>query len=181
MDLSVLLAQADVLDGATTVVEKVGEAVSQGGESWWKSIGLVLLGALGFKGIMWVSAWLDGKGKLWIDERLAQLQEKVNQSGIMGQIQADDAVFKIMRDTIPEVLGELAETAKKDLIDGKLDKANWDDIGSRLWQRTQPHVTGGANDYLAQSSFNDGKAVAIWVAKKFFAKKKAKEEGLTDE
>ena len=164
-------------EAAAKVVEVI-DPVSPDG--WWKGTALVVIGMMLMKGLGWLSEWIDGKGKQFIDEKLGKLQDKVNENSVLAQVQADDAVFKIIRDAIPEVVNELVVTAKQDLKDGKLDKVDWEDIGKRLWARTKPHIIGGKNDYLANSSFNDGKVLASWVAKKVFNKDKAKKEGLVE-
>lgn len=154
--------------------------VADGDGGWWKTTGLVLLGMLLMKLVSWAAAWIDGKGKEWISERLAALQDKVNQNSLMGQLQADDALFKMIEGTIPEALAELTATAKQDLKDGKLDKSEWKDIEDRIWARIKPQVVGGKNDYLEHSSFSDGKALVSWAVQKFFKKQEAKKEGLIE-
>jgi hypothetical protein len=102
---------------------------------------------------------------------MIELQKKLNENSVLAQIKADEAVVKIMEDTIPEVVLEIADTLQKDLADGKFDKVNWADLGSRIWDKAKPQIVGGANDYLKTSSFEDGRTVAAWVVKRFFAKK----------
>ena len=139
-----------------------------------------MIGMLVMKALSWISSWFDSKGQGWIDERLTKIQDKANENSILSQVKADDAIFDIMRQSIPEVVNELTDTVKADLKDGKLDKVNWEDIGARLWSRVKPHVVGGKNDYLANSSFSDGKVAATWVASKIFNKEKAKKDGLVE-
>lgn len=147
----------------------------------WKNIGVFLGGMLAMKLFSWIAGWVDGKGQKWIDERLGKLQDKVNENSVLSQIQADDALFGIIRDAIPEVLAESSDTLRQAFKDGNYDKIDWKDFGSRLWERTKEQIVGGKNDYLKNSSFEDGKVLGAWVAKKVFARKKAKEDGLVNE
>jgi len=167
------------MEASSTVVEAAPDANPDMG--WWKTVALVALGGLGYKALSWISSWLKDSGKEWIAERFEKLQDLINKNSIMAQIQADEAVMKILEAAIPEVLAEIADTAKKDLQDGKFGKEDWDGLGTRLWEISKPHIYGGKNDYLKESSFEDGRVLAAMVMKKFFNKKKAKKEGLIDE
>lgn len=131
-----------------------------------------LMGGALLKAVQWVAGWMDGKGKEWIAERFAKLEERLDQNSVLAQIQADNAVLDIIKDCIPEVMLELNETIQKDLQDGKFDRMDWDGIGARVWERAKPHIVGGKHDYLKNSSFNDGKVVAAMVVAKFFKAKK---------
>jgi hypothetical protein len=64
------------------------------------------------------------------------------------------------------VFDTLSENIKKDLQDGKFDKVNWEALGTLLWEKAKPQIIGGANDYLKNSSWGDGKVVATWVIQK---------------
>ena len=134
-----------------------------------------LTGGVLLKAVQWVAGWLDGKGKEWIADKFGKLEERLDQNSVLSQIQADNAVLDIIKNSLPEVILELGETVQKDLQDGKFDKVDWEGIGGRLWERTKPHIVGGKNDYLKNSSFEDGKAVAAMIAEKFFKAKKAEE------
>jgi len=171
MSWYMLLAQT-AGDAVTTVSE------TDGG-SWWKNVGIFLMGVIAAKIAGWLAAWSEGKGKAWVDEKITMLQGKINENSVLSQIAADDAVMKIMREALPEVITEIGATAQKDLKDGKFDKVDWDGIGKRLWEKTKPIIVAGKNDYLEQSSFEDGKAVARMIAQKFFKTKDAEEKGLT--
>jgi hypothetical protein len=163
------------LAAAADAVNAVPDA---GGDSLWKSGALALGGMLLMKLFSWVSGWIDGKGKEWINEHFAQLQEKLNSNALLAQIQADDAVIGILEASIPEVLLELSDTAQNDLKNGKFDAVDWQGIGTRLWARVQPQVMGGVHDYLKASSFKDGAVVAAWVMQRFFKKQEAAKKGL---
>ena len=168
----------------STVVKEVVEGVNAtaaSGDSWWKSVALVTLGVILTKVVGWIAGWIDGKGAAFVQERLLKLQEKVNSNETMAQIHADDAVFKILHDGIPEVMNAASETVKKNLKEGRFDKADWKELGSNLWAASKEQILGGAKDYLKESSFNDGELLAAWVLKKVFNKKKAKAEGLIDD
>jgi len=162
---------AEVMDSATTVITPEAP-VSSGA---LELIIAFLMGGVLLKAIQWVAGWMDGKGKEWIADRFSKFEEKLDQNSVLSQIQADNAVLDIIKNSIPEVFLELTETLQKDIKDGKFDKVNWEGIGGRLWERTKPHIVGGKNDYLKNSSFDDGKAVAAMVVEKFFKAKKAEE------
>jgi hypothetical protein len=162
---------AEVMDSATTVITP--EAPVSSGVL--ELVIAFLMGGVLLKAIQWVAGWMDGKGKEWIADRFSKLEEKLDQNSVLAQIQADNAVLDIIKNSIPEVFLELTETLQKDIKDGKFDKVDWEGIGGRLWERTKPHIVGGKNDYLKNSSFEDGKAVAAMVVEKFFKAKKAEE------
>lgn len=151
------------------------EAAPDAGDGgWWKMGVAVLGGMLLTRLISWLADWLTGHGEEKIAAALAKAQEKINATSIGSQISADDAIIKILEQAIPDVLAVVSEKVKTDLKDGKLDKSEWEKIGNLLWEAAKPHIQGGANDYLKNSSFKDGAAIATLVAKRFFAKK---EEG----
>lgn len=161
--------------------EAAANTPEDGNGSWWKGGALVLLGMMLMKLASFVADWVNGKGREWFNERFLALQEKVNSVELLGQIQADDALLKIVAESIPEVLLETADTAKKDLADGKFDGGEWNEFGKRLWDRVKPHVEGGKNDYLKHSSFSDGEAAVRYIAQKWFSKKKAEKEEKADD
>jgi len=145
-----------------------------GDESWWKVVAVGALGAILMRVCMWAADFLSGSGGKKMVELLGKLQEKSNENSVLAQISADDAVINIVKASIPDVLAVVGDNVKKDLKDGKFTKADWEGFGEKLWEAAKPHVISGKNDYLAASSFNDGKAIAALVAKRFFTKK---EEG----
>lgn len=159
---------AEVVNSATTAINAEPSGILY-------MIVAFLMGGVLLKAVQWVAGWFDGKGKEWIAERFAKLEERLDQNSVLSQIQADNAVLEIIKNCIPEVILELGENIKNDLKDGKFDKVDWDGIGARLWERAKPHIVGGKNDYLKNSSFSDGKAVAALVVSKFFKAKKVEE------
>jgi len=159
---------------AVTAVPDVGTDAS----TWWKTGALAFGGMLLMKLFTWLSTWMDGKGKDWVTERFEKLQEKMNSNTLLAQIQADDAVIKILEASIPEIILEISETAQNDLKNGKFDAVDWVGIGKQLWERVKPHVEGGKNDYLKESSFKDGQVLAAWVLQKWFKKQEAAKKGL---
>lgn len=164
---------------AALAAEAAVETVSDGGGLFsglgWKEACIFILGMLGMQLAKWVAAWADGKGQAFIQERLAKFEERLNANELLGQLACDDALFKIVEDSIPELFTELSETVKQDLKDGKFDSAEWKKFASDLWERVKPHVEGGKNDYLKNSSFKDGQALVQWVVQKWIAKKAEKE------
>lgn len=147
----------------------------------WQNAGLLLSGIVLTKIVGWLADWMEGKGQQWVHDRLEALQAKLNENSLLGQIQADDACTKIVENSIPLLFDELSETLKNDLKDGKLDKVEWQYIGGRLWEKVKPQIEGGKNDYLKNSSFADGKALAAWVAERWFKKQKAVKAGVVVE
>jgi hypothetical protein len=139
----------------------------------WKTVATFLFGVVGMKVVSYLADLLNGKGAEYVSAKLEALQEKLNENSLLGQIQADDAITRILEDAIPTIFDTLTETAKQDLADGKFDKADWSGIGAKLWDEVKDHIVGGKNDYLENSSFNDGKAIAMWVIQNWFKKKKA--------
>lgn len=162
------------MEATTTVVTEMPEA---GDASTWKLIAVGLFGALLAKVVSWVASWFDGKGAQFVQARLAKFEEKVDATSVGAQIQADNALFDIAQKAIPEVMSTLSETVKKDLADGKFDKVEWQDIGSKLWDATKDQIQGGVNDYVKHSSFEDGKVAMAWIAKKLFHQKAEKDNG----
>jgi len=144
----------------------------------WQSVALILGGLVGAKVFAWFASWIDGKGAAFIKDELTKLQEKLNQNSVLSQIHADDAVIGILEDTIPDVLHEATDDIKAALADGKIDAVEWKDIGAKLWGKAKDHIQGGANDYLKNSSFEDGAAIAAIVAKRFFVKQKLQKDGV---
>ncbi len=141
------------------------------GDSWWKEIGLVLLGGVGLRLIQWIADFFSGSGQTKILSLLTLAQKKANENSVLSQLQIDDALINIVKGAVPEVINTLAENVKRDLKDGKLNKAEYEGLVGRVWDAAKPQVIGGANDYLKQSSWNDGKEVAGLVIKRFFSKK----------
>ena len=144
----------------------------------WKTGALALGGMVLMKFFSWISSWMDGKGKDWINDRFQTLQAKLNSNTLLAQIQADDAMVKILEAAIPEIVLEISETSQGDLKDGRFDVVDWMGIGKRLWERVKPQVEGGAHDYLKASSFQDGVVLATWVAQRFFKRQAAAQKGL---
>lgn len=144
----------------------------------WKTGALALGGMILMKFFSWISSWINGKGKDWVNERFQSLQEKMNANTLLAQIQADDAMVKILEATIPEIVLEISETAQGDLKDGRFDVVDWMGLGKRLWERVKPQVEGGAHDYLKASSFQDGVVLSGWVLQRFFKRQAAAQKGL---
>ncbi len=138
----------------------------------------VLLGGAGFGVLKWVTGWLDGRGSAFIIAQLEVLKKKSNENSVLAQIAADDAIINIFEMVIPDVLHRLDEHVKADLADGDIDVVDWVKFGASLWASTQEQITGGANDYLKNSSWNDGKKLAEIVAKRFFITQKLSADGL---
>jgi len=149
-----------------------------GSDSTWKAAALAFGGMLLMKLFSWLSSWINGKGKDWVNERFQSLQEKMNANTLLAQIQADDAMVKILEATIPEIVLEISETAQGDLKDGRFDVVDWMGLGKRLWERVKPQVEGGAHDYLKASSFQDGVVLSGWVLQRFFKRQAAAQKGL---
>lgn len=163
-------------EGGTTVVKEVVET-AQGGTSGWTTLVAFLVGVVLARVAAWASQWFEGKGAQLVQERLKKFEEKLDNTSVGAQIQADNYLFKIAKGAIPEVMTVLAENVRKDLEDGKFDKVDWDGIGGKLWAVTKDHVQGGANDYIKNSSFADGQVAMAWIAKKLFHEKVEEKNG----
>lgn len=137
-----------------------------------------LLALVVYPVLQWLKSWIDNKGAQVVVDELKKVQAKINENSLVGQIAADDALFAIVENAIPEVIHELSDTLKNDLKDGKLNAVDWKDFAARVWAKIEPQVKGGANDYLKQSSFADGKVLAELVIKRFFSKQKAAAAGV---
>lgn len=144
----------------------------------WQSVALILGGVIGARVIGWLASWLNGKGAELVDQKLEKLQDKLNQNSVLAQVTADDAVIDILQQAIPDVIHEATEDIREALKDGKIDSVEWKAIGAKLWEKSKDHIRGGKNDYLANSSFADGTAIATIVAQRFFKKQKAQKDGL---
>jgi len=143
----------------------------------WKSAAILMGGMILMKLFAWISGWVNGKGAEIVHERLTELQSKINQNTVAGQIQADDAIINILQNTIPLVIAELTKDVTEAMKDGKITDEEWKEIASKLWEAAKPQIVGGANDYLENSSFSDGKVVAEMVFKRFFARQKVMQQG----
>jgi len=165
---------------AADVAEKAAEAaqVAGDGTSTWQLVSAFLIGVVLTGLVRWIASWFDGKGAKFIQDRLAKWEEKIDNTSVGSQIQADNYLFRIGAGALPQVLSTLTDTARKDLEDGKFDKVQWQGIGDKLWAVTKEHVEGGVNDYIKTSSFDDGAVAMKWIAEKVFQKKQAeKKEG----
>lgn len=147
----------------------------------WELVGPILLGVAVVPIVRWIAGWISGKGVELVQEELKKLQTKLNENGVLGQIQADDALIAICEHALPEVVHDLTEDIQKALADGKIDKVEWAAIGRKVWDKVKDQVRGGTNDYLKNSSFTDGEALAAMVAKRFFSLQLAQKKGLVTE
>lgn len=137
-----------------------------------------VLGILLLQALQWASKWLDGKGVDFVKAELEKLRTKMNENSILSQIQADDAVINILEACLPDVVHELGADVQQALADGKIDKADWVMIGTKVWEKAKPQIQGGANDYIKASSFSDGAAIAQIIAKRFFVKQSLAVKGV---
>ena len=144
----------------------------------WQNIALLLGGVVGAKVIAYLASWVDGKGLELVRTELEKLRSKMNEQSILSQISADDAVIDILESTIPDVIHEAGIGVTDALADGKIDAVEWKSIGAKLWDKSKAHIQGGANDYLKNSSFQDGAAIAEVVAKRYFVKQKLQKDGV---
>jgi hypothetical protein len=144
----------------------------------WQNIAILLGGVVGTKIVAYLAGWVDGHAEVFVKKELEQLRAKMNENSVLGQIGADDAVVDILEAAIPEVLHEATTDIAAALADGKIDAVEWKDIGAKLWAKAKDHIQGGKNDYLANSSFDDGAAIASIVAKRFFIKQKLQKDGV---
>lgn len=148
----------------------VGEVA---GSTWdWKVIFWGLVGAALLRGVQWLADFMTQGGQKKLLDLLTEALKKSNDTSVGSQIKADDALVKIIEDTIPVVVDTLSANLKQDLADGKLDADQWQRIHALTWAKVKPIVAGGANDYLEKSSWDDGQVVAKYVWDKWIAKRK---------
>ena len=145
----------------------------------WAHVASVLLGGMIVIFLKWVAKWLDGHGVEFVKAELEKLRSKANENSLLGQILADAAVVEILEKTLPSVVHLLSDEIKVALTAGNLDNIPWEDIGKKVWAAAEPQITGGVNDYLKASSFNqDGATLAAAVAKRFFVAQKLVKDGV---
>ncbi len=142
-------------------------------------LGTLILGVILVPLLKWGTTWLDGKGVSLLKTELEKLKEKSNATTVLSQIAADDAIIEIVEAAIPEVVFELSSEIQAHISNGKLEAINWNDFGERLWKKIEPQIKGGANDYLKNSSFTDGKALVMMIAQRFFKTEQVQKRGLT--
>lgn len=133
-------------------------------------------GAFGVMLLSRVGEWLLGllgKASPWVVSQIKNLEAKVDQTGVGAQLQADNAVFDALEKAIPELIAVLPGEVSKRLEDGKITTEEWKTLAAGLWEAAKPQLEGGLHDYLKKSSFDDGKAVALMVLRRFTGKKKA--------
>ncbi len=136
------------------------------------------VGALSVTALGWVMRFLDTKGAQYAHDELEKLRAKSNSNSVLGQIAADDAVISILEDSIPLVLNDLDTATQQAIAGGSITAVDWKQFGSNLWDVAKFHVEGGINDYLAHSSYDDGKTIAELIAKRFFVTQKMQQAGL---
>ena len=120
----------------------------------------------------WFAKFIDNKAAAWISRKLSSLEDKIEGTTIGAQVEADNALFAALDSAIPAALLALPEAIKVALADGKLGLEDLKVIALAIWEAAQPHITGGAHDYLKKSSFEDGRAVALMIFKRWMAKRK---------
>jgi hypothetical protein len=123
----------------------------------------------------WAGDWIQNKGSALLIAKVDAIEARINATSIGGALQADDEIFKILRDTIPVFLKTLTDQFKAALADGKITKEEWGKIGESLWDAAKPALANAKTDYLKNYARADGVAIATLVAKAFMAKRKAKE------
>lgn len=158
---------------ASTAVGEAAKTVAENSVSLdWKAVLWGLAGAAILRMIQWFADFATQGGQKKLVDLLGEALKKSNDTAVGAQIQADDAMVKILESVIPIIMNSLSENLKNDLKNGKLDKDQWDHIYALTWAKVQPVVVGGANDYLKKSSWTDGIVVAKFVWEKWLATKK---------
>jgi hypothetical protein len=145
---------------------------------WTSLITGVLAGGVLIKLAAFIATWMNDKGVQIVEAKLNDFGTKLNQNQLMGQIQADDAVVKILKDTLPIVVSKLTADVQADLVAGKMDGAAFKALISDVWAAAKPQITGGAMDYLQHSSFSDGLIVTENVVQHFVGTQKLNTAGV---
>jgi hypothetical protein len=169
-----MLVLAEVIPPAVNAVVESSTNTSD-----WKSAAILMGGAILMRFATWLASWINGKGAEIVHEKLSAISAQMNQNSLLGQIKADDAIIAILERAIPTVLASIPTELAEALKDGKVTAAEFQSIAAHLWAEASPQIVGGANDYLKESSFSDGKVVAEMVFKRFFAKQTAQARGFT--
>ncbi len=138
----------------------------------------ILLGGVGAYGLRWVIGFVDGKGIAYLSTELEKLRVFSNSTAIGAQIQCDDAIINVLESTLPDVLHTLDEDILKALAAGNIGAINWKQIGIELYAKAKGQIQGGVNDYLKNSSFKDGEALAEMIAKRFFVTQRLASKGV---
>ena len=160
-------------EAAPTAAEVAETVVANSDKPWyWQMAAAFLGGVVATKLAGWVSGFIEGKAKEWIVERLSNLEERIDQTGIGSQIQADNAVINILKECLPEMMQHVTAEVIRDLKDGKLDEIKLKSLAQELAEIAKGHIEGGKHDYLKNSSYKDLQTVAEWVIKNWFGKKK---------
>lgn len=168
-----MVSEMFFLAEASTAASEVAKEVASTSVSLdWKAVLWGLVGAAVLRGIQWLADFATKGGQKKLIDLLAEALKKSNDTAIGSQIQADDAIVKTLENMIPVVLDTLSENLKNDLKNGKIDKDQWERIYALTWAKAKPVIVGGTNDYLKNSSWNDGLVVAKFVWEKWIAKKK---------
>ena len=144
----------------------------------WQFLALVLTGAVGAGAVKWVAGWLEGKGANWVKAELDAVQKKMNENSILGQISADDAAINILKQVIPLAIHNASDDLQTRIASGKLTSGDIKQIATDVWTHAEDQIRGGVNDYLKNSSFQDGQVLAETVVKRFFANQSAVQQGL---
>ncbi len=139
---------------------------------------LILVGIVVVPCVQWGVKWLDGKGAEFVKTELEALRKKMNENSVLSQISADDAIIDILESTIPDVLAEVNTEVHDHILNGRITSIDWAQFGRNLWTKAKEHIVGGANDYLKNSSFQDGEKLAAMIAQRFFNTQKMAAKGL---
>lgn len=147
--------------------------------NFWSNWPHWLLGVVALAILRWVSGWLTGeKAAAFVKDELEKLRTKINENSVLSQLHCDDACIDILESVIPEVLSEVNDATQQALAAGNLSAVDWAALAKQAWAKAKPQITGGANDYLKNSSFGDGEVLAQMVIQRFFKTQVAQAKGL---
>ena len=121
--------------------------------------------------------WLENDSIAFIKSELESLRAKINENPVASQLAIDDAIINTLQSYLPEVIHGLDETIKKELQVGKISSLDWKELGASLWAKARAEIETGTVNYMRESGEADGKIIAEIVAKKFFMKQAALQQG----
>ncbi len=129
-------------------------------------------------GVTKLIGWADSKGLQFLIAEMEKLRALSNSNNVLSQLKCDDALIDLVEQILPESVHDADEAVKTALAAGDIHKVDWTALGKDIWSKAKAHVVGGANDYLKNSSFSDGEALAAMIAKRFFITQKVAASGL---
>ena len=148
--------------------------------TWTETHAMAMLSLLVTMGLgKWIQRFLTGDmAAAFVKGELEKFRADLHSNSVTSQIKADDAIVDILEATIPEVLHDMGDEIGVAIQSGNLSSVDWKTFGKALWAKVEPQVVGGVNDYLKNSSFQDGETLAAQIAARFFKTQAVVAKGL---